>query len=647
MNTLLFSFILLLLTQDGNQKFTANFEPTVSFYEMGERLVDNGNWKLALHVWLQGVNQKKDYNPILGLSAISVATENQAKEYYPFISEAYFQSIKNLNFENHKDLLKEQINYIIPILPEMEKNKWEKKLKSNDNSITSDIIGFWKTENPYPSTSYNERLIEHWERIAYARTHFTKAKNSPYKTDDRGTIYVRFGQPHRTVKQTIRIDEIQDPSTGNFFRIFTNATIDFELWSYYDHTDNIPPVYIFGKTDGVGQYRLQNSIIDMIPIAGNQFSGSQFEQSSGGSFLNSGLSQTNSDSSSQLSVNSQSIGGAPLRRSTVKFMLHYGFLEKLAFYHEYFGDLFDEMTSDILSTGAGPGNFSFNLAARSLQGVHSEQEKRIAYVRDINAPANQSYLIANDIKSEFNSYQFFTPSGETEQFFFIRNNYDFIENRSKNLEEYNSLLTLEYFDESWNSIEKQKFLLDLNDDLSTNFSFNENGEEKLQIIYSFELIKNEGVRKKDANSFEIIGSTGSKSIPIDNSSKIDNTFNVSDILFGIYNSNGEGRNIITPLFENIYKNNDELGVYFEVFSITDSHFSVTFQIEQKNFWGKWKEVSNKSSVTVDYEKNDDRSQNWFKFDLTDLKKKDARITLNFNAASLDKSIQKIIPIKVE
>ncbi len=51
---------------------------------------------------------------------------------------------------------------------------------------------YWAARDPDPTTRINERLVEHYRRMIYARLHFSTGKD-PW--DRRGEIYVRFGHP--------------------------------------------------------------------------------------------------------------------------------------------------------------------------------------------------------------------------------------------------------------------------------------------------------------------------------------------------------------------------------------------------------------------------------------------------------------------
>jgi GWxTD domain-containing protein len=73
---------------------------------------------------------------------------------------------------------------------------------------------FWNDRDPDLSTPVNERLLEHYRRVWYARTHFADGKE-PW--DARGVVYIRFGEPdHRTrstmmnLEQTLGVQRVKE-----------------------------------------------------------------------------------------------------------------------------------------------------------------------------------------------------------------------------------------------------------------------------------------------------------------------------------------------------------------------------------------------------------------------------------------------------
>lgn len=78
---------------------------------------------------------------------------------------------------------------------------------------------FWAARDPDPTTATNERLVEHFRRIMYARLTFSEGK-SPW--DRRGEIYIRYGDPDDRQRFLMRSGE---DAAENYFPT-GNATVD-------------------------------------------------------------------------------------------------------------------------------------------------------------------------------------------------------------------------------------------------------------------------------------------------------------------------------------------------------------------------------------------------------------------------------------
>ena len=64
---------------------------------------------------------------------------------------------------------------------------------------------YWKLRDPTPTTNVNERQIEHQRRVAHARQRFPW-KEEPF-WDERGRIYILFGQPDTVISEVFDIRE--------------------------------------------------------------------------------------------------------------------------------------------------------------------------------------------------------------------------------------------------------------------------------------------------------------------------------------------------------------------------------------------------------------------------------------------------------
>ena len=78
---------------------------------------------------------------------------------------------------------------------------------------------FWNARDSNPATVENERLVEHYRRVLYARNHFSEGQH-PY--DRRGEIYVRYGTPDDRSHFFMRRHE----NTFSVFQPSSNPAVD-------------------------------------------------------------------------------------------------------------------------------------------------------------------------------------------------------------------------------------------------------------------------------------------------------------------------------------------------------------------------------------------------------------------------------------
>ena len=91
---------------------------------------------------------------------------------------------------------------------------------------------FWNANDPLYLTDYNERLLEHYSRVALANLRFTVEKlELPGWQSDRGEILVRYGEPYERIRFR--------PSINAGGR--TTVMLKTDLWLYRDK--------VFGFTD--------------------------------------------------------------------------------------------------------------------------------------------------------------------------------------------------------------------------------------------------------------------------------------------------------------------------------------------------------------------------------------------------------------
>ena len=162
-------------------------------------------------------------NPYHSLANLSLAFIYLKMEKYDLFSERYLQGCVGLY---NSEWIQRLTNDIVDILPTAE-HKIIKTFRIDGDFF----LNFWTSRDPNPITEENERLIEHYRRLEYARTQYPGKDIAPY--DDRGKIYVRYGEP----------DDYQHSLTTD------GSLHEKETWSYNIGSDTYN--FDFVKEDAV------------------------------------------------------------------------------------------------------------------------------------------------------------------------------------------------------------------------------------------------------------------------------------------------------------------------------------------------------------------------------------------------------------
>lgn len=104
---------------------------------------------------------------------------------------------------------------------------------TKENERESLITRFWNRADPTPLTPENERLVEHYRRVAYARFHFA---DSTFPWDDRGNVYVRLGSPDH-ISRSDNVQAEFDPTVQNAREHFAHT--------YHNNRDITPGQPLF------------------------------------------------------------------------------------------------------------------------------------------------------------------------------------------------------------------------------------------------------------------------------------------------------------------------------------------------------------------------------------------------------------------
>ena len=156
----------------------------------------------------------------------------------------YYQAMETLT---DKEMLDYQFDEQKILLTKEEKAEFEAVSYDQKRYV---FQRFWKSRDPDPSTVENERLTEHFRRVNFARFnfHFT----APPYYDDRGKIYIKYGEPDERYNSPLGNTLAKDNESWSYETITKGLVFDFVAdGGYYklaqDLTEAAPPGYSFDQ----------------------------------------------------------------------------------------------------------------------------------------------------------------------------------------------------------------------------------------------------------------------------------------------------------------------------------------------------------------------------------------------------------------
>ncbi len=129
---------------------------------------------------MEGISSGLIQTLLTQFEALSMST----KEQYDLLQrslETYIESLEPVEQAVYRDL--------VHVANADELEAWR---RAEGEEREDRWTGFWNARDSNPATIENERLVEHYKRVMYARIHFS---NTQFPYDRRGEIYVRFGEP--------------------------------------------------------------------------------------------------------------------------------------------------------------------------------------------------------------------------------------------------------------------------------------------------------------------------------------------------------------------------------------------------------------------------------------------------------------------
>ena len=196
--------------------------------------IDNYEYSKAVDVLTSLIKQKPSFT--LGLTYLGLAYHLMRED-----EKASQEFNRAMTFMDKHDLEDYKFNTVKLLL----EPKFGSRIDEMDNDQVYNLIStFWQINDPLLLTSYNERLLEHYSRVAYANLFFgVPTENIPGWQTDRGEILIRYGQPISKVRYRTALKSKSltlNSLTNNFSQEEYSRA---EVWYYTDMTFVFEDIY--------------------------------------------------------------------------------------------------------------------------------------------------------------------------------------------------------------------------------------------------------------------------------------------------------------------------------------------------------------------------------------------------------------------
>ncbi len=246
--------------------------PPANAYELGGAFIDAGDPEGALRFWIavrDSLSGESAEDARIGTAFIRIVTENDLEGYEEIATVMFYWGFSGAVDEEARDEIVAEARRTFTLVDSTATEYWEAAGRGDSGALALAVKQFWIERDPTPSTLVNERLVEHWKRIAYARRTFVYNRSSVYGTDDRGTFYVKYGLPDRVTRGHLGVSEFERRSRNlplDYIARFDQQP-QYEIWRYATMHPGEFTYFLFGNTQGTGPFRHVQGLHEIIPAS--------------------------------------------------------------------------------------------------------------------------------------------------------------------------------------------------------------------------------------------------------------------------------------------------------------------------------------------------------------------------------------------
>ena len=260
---------------------SVSFRQPQDAFARGRELLDQGQAIDALDLWItlrDSLTAARAEDPRIGVAFIATVAEHELDLYEEAAALMFYWGLSASNpGERARQEILAEGRRTFALVDSTTAQAWEAAGRANPASLARAIKQFWIEHDPTPGTLANERLAEHWKRVAYARANYVYNRSSVFGTDDRGAMYVKYGRPAQATAGHLKISATEARWRGisrdDLFR--WDVEPQYEIWRYGTLGERDFTYFMFGNQDGTGPFTLVTGPHEILPRSSRTGSGSR------------------------------------------------------------------------------------------------------------------------------------------------------------------------------------------------------------------------------------------------------------------------------------------------------------------------------------------------------------------------------------
>ena len=241
-------------------------------WQAGLQLIEAGDVEGGLLLWIDSrdsLTAAGAEDPRIGVRFIEEVVEHGLGNLSEMATEMFYWGLSRRGpfpGEIREDILAEGRRTFV-LVDTLVAQYWERVGQEDPQALAIAVKQFWLERDPTPTTPLNERLVEHWQRIVHARRDYVYNHSSPFRTDDRGVLYVKYGTPDRITRGHLGISSADQRAHGisdeDWARFDRQA--QYEIWRYAKPDTRDFFYYLFGNVGGTGPFELVDGLHRLMP----------------------------------------------------------------------------------------------------------------------------------------------------------------------------------------------------------------------------------------------------------------------------------------------------------------------------------------------------------------------------------------------